>query len=232
MTAIEARNLSKIYKMGSGYVKAVDDITLQIEQGEFVSVVGPSGSGKSTLLRLLATLEEPTNGSIHIHGENVDGMDSDRKAIIRNRYIGFVFQSYNLIPSLNACENAALPLFFRGIDRYTSLKTAKRILEIVGLGNRSTHFPSQLSGGQQQRVSIARALITDPPIIMADEPTGNLDKNTSTEVIGYLRECAKLFEQTVFLVTHDRSIIEEEDVVYSMDDGFLSQESIMESNRR
>ena len=225
MTAIEARNLSKIYKMGSGYVKAVDDITLQIEQGEFVSVVGPSGSGKSTLLRLLATLEEPTNGSIHIHGENVDGMDSDRKAIIRNRYIGFVFQSYNLIPSLNACENAALPLFFRGIDRYTSLKTAKRILEIVGLGNRSTHFPSQLSGGQQQRVSIARALITDPPIIMADEPTGNLDSNSGREIIDLLIDFIEDTEKVLLLVTHDNEIAQRAKRTIRITDGRIVGET-------
>ena len=225
MTAIDARNLSKVYRMGSGYVKAVDDITLQIEQGEFVSVVGPSGSGKSTLLRLLATLEEPTNGSIHIHGENVDGMDSDRKALIRNRYIGFVFQSYNLIPSLNACENAALPLFFRGIDRYTSLKTAKRILEIVGLGNRSTHFPAQLSGGQQQRVSIARALITDPPIIMADEPTGNLDSNSGKEIIDLLVDFIEDTEKVLLLVTHDNEIAQRAKRTIRITDGRIVGET-------
>ena len=225
MTAIDARNLSKVYRMGSGYVKAVDDITLQIEQGEFVSVVGPSGSGKSTLLRLLATLEEPTNGSIHIHGENVDGMDSDRKALIRNRYIGFVFQSYNLIPSLNACENAALPLFFRGVDRYTSLKTAKRILEIVGLGNRSTHFPAQLSGGQQQRVSIARALITDPPIIMADEPTGNLDSNSGKEIIDLLVDFIEDTEKVLLLVTHDNEIAQRAKRTIRITDGRIVGET-------
>lgn len=225
MTAIDARNLSKVYRMGSGYVKAVDDITLQIEQGEFVSVVGPSGSGKSTLLRLLATLEEPTNGSIHIHGENVDGMDSDRKAIIRNRYIGFVFQSYNLIPSLNACENAALPLFFRGVDRYTSLKTAKRILDIVGLGNRSTHFPAQLSGGQQQRVSIARALITDPPIIMADEPTGNLDSKSGREIIDLLIDFIEDTEKVLLLVTHDNEIAQRAKRTIRITDGRIVRET-------
>ena len=225
MTAIDARNLSKVYRMGSGYVKAVDDITLQIEQGEFVSVVGPSGSGKSTLLRLLATLEEPTNGSIHIHGENVDGMDSDRKALIRNRYIGFVFQSYNLIPSLNACENAALPLFFRGVDRYTSLRTAKRILEIVGLGNRSTHFPAQLSGGQQQRVSIARALITDPPIIMADEPTGNLDSNSGKEIIDLLVDFIEDTEKVLLLVTHDNEIAQRAKRTIRITDGRIVSET-------
>ena len=225
MTAIDARNLSKVYRMGSGYVKAVDDITLQIEQGEFVSVVGPSGSGKSTLLRLLATLEEPTNGSIHIHGENVDGMDSDRKAIIRNRYIGFVFQSYNLIPSLNACENAALPLFFRGVDRYTSLKTAKRILDIVGLGNRSTHFPAQLSGGQQQRVSIARALITDPPIIMADEPTGNLDSKSGREIIDLLIDFIEDTEKVLLLVTHDNEIVQRAKRTIRITDGRIVRET-------
>lgn len=225
MTAIDARNLSKVYRMGSGYVKAVDDITLQIEQGEFVSVVGPSGSGKSTLLRLLATLEEPTNGSIHIHGENVDGMDNDRKALIRNRYIGFVFQSYNLIPSLNACENAALPLFFRGIDRYTSLRTAKRILEIVGLGNRSTHFPAQLSGGQQQRVSIARALITDPPIIMADEPTGNLDSNSGKEIIDLLVNFIENTEKVLLLVTHDNEIAQRAKRTIRITDGRIVGET-------
>ena len=225
MTAIEARNLSKIYRMGSGYVKAVDDITLQIEQGEFVSVVGPSGSGKSTLLRLLATLEEPTNGSIRIHGENVDGMDSNRKALIRNRYIGFVFQSYNLIPSLNACENAALPLFFRGVDRYTSLRTAKRILEIVGLGNRSTHFPAQLSGGQQQRVSIARALITDPPIIMADEPTGNLDSNSGKEIIDLLIDFIEDTEKVLLLVTHDNEIAQRAKRTIRITDGRIVSET-------
>ena len=225
MTAIDARNLSKVYRMGSGYVKAVDDITLQIEQGEFVSVVGPSGSGKSTLLRLLATLEEPTNGSIRIHGENVDGMDSDRKALIRNRYIGFVFQSYNLIPSLNACENAALPLFFRGVDRYTSLRTAKRILEIVGLGNRSTHFPAQLSGGQQQRVSIARALITDPPIIMADEPTGNLDSNSGKEIIDLLVDFIEDTEKVLLLVTHDNEIAQRAKRTIRITDGRIVGET-------
>ena len=227
MTAIEARNLSKIYRMGSGYVKAVDDITLQIEQGEFVSVVGPSGSGKSTLLRLLATLEEPTNGSIRIHGENVDGMDSDRKALIRNRYIGFVFQSYNLIPSLNACENAALPLFFRGIDRYTSLKAAKRMLEIVGLGNRGTHFPAQLSGGQQQRVSIARALITDPPIIMADEPTGNLDSKSGREIIDLLIDFIEDTEKVLLLVTHDNEIAQRAKRTIRITDGKIVSETMV-----
>ena len=227
MTAIDARNLSKVYRMGSSYVKAVDDITIQIEQGEFVSIVGPSGSGKSTLLRLLATLEEPTNGNIHIHGENVDGMDSDRKAIIRNRYIGFVFQSYNLIPSLNACENAALPLFFRGIDRYTSLKAAKRMLEIVGLGNRGTHFPAQLSGGQQQRVSIARALITDPPIIMADEPTGNLDSNSGKEIINLLIDFIEDTEKVLLLVTHDNEIAQRAKRTIRITDGKIVSETMV-----
>ncbi len=171
-----------------------------------------------------------TDGQVDSGAEEIYKLSENRLSQLRNRSIGFVFQKFYLLPFLTAYENILLPKSLPG--NTVSEGFVSDVIQHLMLEDRLDHLPHELSGGQQQRVAIARALINQPKVIFADEPTGNLDKNTSTEVIGYLRECAKLFEQTVFLVTHDRSIIEEEDVVYSMDDGFLSQESIMESNRR
>ena len=217
---LRAEGISKIYKQGDNSIYAVKNCSLSIEKGTFNVVVGESGSGKSTLLHILSGMDRPTAGTVFIGEEEIGKLSGRRMARLRNREIGFVFQKFHLLPFLTAYENILLPKSLPG--NTASVGFVEDVIRHLKLEDRLDHLPHELSGGQQQRVAIARALINRPKIIFADEPTGNLDKNTSAEIIGYLRECAKLFEQTVFLVTHDQSIIKERDIVYSMDDGYLS----------
>ncbi|MEG0013920.1 MAG: ABC transporter ATP-binding protein [Cellulosilyticaceae bacterium] len=216
---IEITNLKKVYKMGKEKITALDNINLQIEKGEICCLFGTSGSGKSTLLNMLAGLEKPTRGTIKIKGKNVEKLNEIQLADFRQKYIGFVFQSYNLIPSLTALENVSLPLIFQGIPKKQRDKRAKEILEAVGLGTRLHHKPKEMSGGQQQRVSIARAFVNKPTILFADEPTGNLDTQTTLEVMDMITKIAKEYDQTLIIVSHDPEIADYAHKIITVRDG-------------
>jgi putative ABC transport system ATP-binding protein len=203
---VEIVNVSKDYVSGAGVVRALRDVTLTIEKGEFVAIVGTSGSGKSTLMNILGCLDRPTRGTYHLSGVEVGTRSNDGRAIVRNRLIGFIFQGFNLLPRTTALENCELPLQYRGHAVAARRKQAMRVLEMVGLGDRVHHTPNQLSGGQQQRVAIARALVTDPPLLLADEPTGNLDTRTSLEVLALLQKLNRENGITIALVTHEHDI--------------------------
>ncbi len=200
---IQAENLTKEYVRDEFHVVALDDANLQVHQGEFIALMGPSGSGKSTLLHLMAAMDRPSKGKISVFGQNLQGLSDAEIARWRNTHIGFVFQSFNLIPVLTAMENVELPLKLTKLNKTQRREQAKRALELVGLGERLNHTPRQLSGGQEQRVAIARAIVTDPDVILADEPTGNLDANSAREVLTLLGRLNKEFNKTLIMVTHD-----------------------------
>lgn len=202
--AIEGRKITKEFRMGDDVNRVLNDISLKILQGEFVSIMGPSGSGKSTLLYILGGLDKPTGGSVFMSGDDISTFDDNKKSIMRRRNIGFVFQFYNLIPNLNVEENILLPVLLDGKNARDYKKQLNNILEIVGLTDRRKHTPRELSGGQQQRVAIARALINSPEIIFADEPTGNLDSKTGTEIMKLLQEINRESNKTIIMVTHSR----------------------------
>jgi putative ABC transport system ATP-binding protein len=202
---IEFERVSRIYQMGHLDVPALDDVSLSIDTGEFVAIVGPSGSGKSTMMNILGCLDRPTLGSYQLAGTAVAELDDNALARLRSRTIGFVFQSYNLLPRTSAIDNVATPLLYQGVGRGERLRRAREALEKLGLGDRAGHEPTELSGGQQQRVAVARALVTEPALILADEPTGNLDSHAGLEVIALLRELHDT-GRTVVLITHDASI--------------------------
>lgn len=203
---IEMKNVRKIYRIGDEKVVALDGIDLEIEKGEICCLHGTSGSGKSTMLNLLAGLEKPSSGSIVINGVHIEKLSERKLVRFRQRHIGFVFQSYNLMPAYTALENVCLPLTFRGVSQKKREKKALEIMKAVGLENRLKHKPSQMSGGQQQRVGIARAFVGEPEIVFADEPTGNLDSVTTKEVMNLMVSIAKKFNQTLIIVTHDNEI--------------------------
>lgn len=207
MPLIEIRNVWKVYDLGEVKVEALKNANLVIEKGEYVALIGPSGSGKSTLMNTLGCLDRPTSGSYRLAGEEVATMSRDERARIRNQRIGFVFQNFNLLARTSALENVELPLLYtKGITSKDRHRRAVEKLELVGLGQRLDHHPSQLSGGQQQRVAIARALVNEPAILMGDEPTGNLDSKTSREIIALFRELNEVGGITVILVTHDQNV--------------------------
>lgn len=220
--AIEGKNIIKEYKMGEVISRVLNDISLQIEQGEFVSIMGPSGSGKSTLLYILGGLDNPTGGSILMNSKDISKFDDDSKSVMRRRNIGFVFQFYNLIPNLNVEENILLPILLDGKNMKDYKKQLNDILEIVGLTNRRKHTPRELSGGQQQRVAIARALINSPEILFADEPTGNLDSKTGTEIMGLLREINQESNKTIIMVTHSANAAEYSNRIINVRDGVIA----------
>lgn len=203
---IELKNIRKVYRMGTEKIVALDDISLSFEQGKTYCLLGTSGSGKSTLLNMLAGLEKPSRGSIIFKGVNLEKLNEAELTRYRQRYVGFVFQSYNLMPTLTALENVMMPLIFKKEHRGKRKKRAKEMLKSVGLDNRMRHRPSQMSGGQQQRVSIARAFVNHPEIVFADEPTGNLDTRTSIEMMNLITGIARENHQTLIIVTHDLEI--------------------------
>jgi putative ABC transport system ATP-binding protein len=205
MPLLELRNVSKIYHLGGEEIRALDDVSLDIHSGEFISIIGPSGSGKSTLMHILGCLDSPTKGTIQLDGTMIQDASSRELATIRNRKIGFVFQFFNLLPKLNVLQNVELPMIYRGASARERRDRAIAALRLVGLENRSKHRPSQLSGGQQQRVAIARALVNDPRIIFADEPTGNLDSHTGELILELFRKL-HADGRTIILVTHDPGI--------------------------
>ena len=216
---ILVQGLRKEYPMGEETVVALKHIDLAIEKGQIVCIFGTSGSGKSTLLNQLAGLEKPTSGSVTIGGVPVDRLSENALAVFRQKHLGFVFQSYNLLPTMTAEENVALPLMFRGVPKVQRQKAAERMLELVGLGDRKDHYPSQMSGGQQQRVGIARAFIARPHVVYADEPTGNLDSKTTVEVMEMIRRFARKFNQTIIMVSHDAEMASYADRIITLKDG-------------
>lgn len=220
---IEIRNLTKIYKMGSEKIKALDDISIDFERGKTYCLLGTSGSGKSTLLNMIAGLEKPTKGSIVFLNKNIEKMSEKELAKFRQKYVGFIFQSYNLLPTLTALENVTLPLIFRKVSRKIRKQKAKEVLKLVGLEKRLRHKPSQMSGGQQQRVSIARAFVNNPAIIFADEPTGNLDTKTTFEMMDLITKAARENNQTLIIVTHDLEISDYADKIVHIRDGKIEK---------
>lgn len=220
---IELTNLRKVYRIGNEKVIALDSVSMNIEKGEFCCLLGTSGSGKSTLLNMMAGLEKPTKGTIRIKGEAIDSMSEKRLALFRQEHLGFVFQSYNLLPTLTAIENVSLPLTFKGVSRAAREKKAALMLEAVGLTSHSKHKPSQMSGGQQQRIGIARAFVAIPEIVFADEPTGNLDSKTTREVMGLITKMARENNQTLVIVTHDLEIARYADRIIHILDGNIEK---------
>jgi ABC-type lipoprotein export system ATPase subunit len=216
---IDIRDLGRAYAIGDGRIAALDHASLTIARGEFVAITGPSGSGKSTLMNILGCLDRPTSGSYRLAGIEVGSLDGDARAEIRNRRIGFVFQNFNLLARTTALENVELPLFYGPLPLAEQHERARRALARVALSDRAAHVPSQLSGGQQQRVAIARALVGDPELLLADEPTGNLDSTTSGEIIGMLRRLNRDDGLTIVLVTHDPEVAQAADRIVTVRDG-------------
>ena len=223
---MELQNVRKVYRVGDERIIAVDDVSLSFEKGKIYCLLGISGSGKSTLLNLIAGLEKPTKGSILFHKKSIEKMSEKNLALFRQKYIGFVFQQYNLLPTLTALENVMLPLIFRKTPRAVRKKKALAMLKAVGLGNRYKHKPSEMSGGQQQRVSIARAFVNEPEVVFADEPTGNLDTKTTIEMMDLITGMAKKFNQTLIIVTHNVELSVYCDQIIRLRDGNI--ESIEE----
>ena len=222
---IKVVDLCKVYNPGVNEVRALDHVDLEIDQGEFVAIIGQSGSGKSTFMNMLGCLDVPTSGKYYLNGTDVSTMTDNQLSEVRNREIGFIFQGFNLIPNLTAEENVELPLIYRGMDKKSRKKLAQESLEMVGLGNRMNHKPAEMSGGQQQRVAIARAIAAKPPVILADEPTGNLDSGSSKEILGILKQLHS-GGRTVILITHDHGIASQAKRVVRIMDGKIEADFI------
>ncbi len=208
MSLIEVKNLIKTYQTGEESFNALDNVSLNVENGEFVAIMGTSGSGKSTMMNMLGTLDRPNSGSYHLDGIDVFSLSSDELSEIRNIKLGFVFQGFNLISRTSALDNVQLPMIYKGIPEEERIERARKALKIVGLEKREGHMPNQMSGGQQQRVAIARAIVNDAPLILADEPTGNLDTKTSIDVMNFFVELNEVYKKTIILVTHEPDIAE------------------------
>lgn len=216
---IELREVAKYYEMGDSIVKALNCVDISINEGDFVAIMGPSGSGKSTSMNLTGSLDLPTQGKIFLDGENIEHLDESELAQLRGRKIGFIFQQFNLVPNLTVRENVMLPMLFQEVDKEDRERKANELLELVGLGARTDHYPNQISGGEQQRVAIARALANNPSVILADEPTGNLDTKTGNMIMEFLTKLNKE-GKTIIMVTHDSEIAREyAKTIYSMRDG-------------
>ena len=227
---IELQHVSRIYDTGKVQVPALVDAELKVANGEFLAIIGPSGSGKSTMMNILGCLDRPTSGRYILDGQLVDELDDDGLAQVRSRSIGFVFQSYNLLPRTSALENVAAPLMYQGFSRKDRLRRAQAALDRLGLGDRLDHEPSELSGGQQQRVGIARAIVTEPALILADEPTGNLDSHSGAEVLDLFRDLQAL-GRTIVLITHDIEVAEAADRAVHIRDGQLHEQAALVDTR-
>lgn len=223
MNILKIEHLSKTYGSGDTAVRALDDVSFEVEKGEFVAIIGPSGSGKSTLLHILGGVDVPTSGKVYVDGVDISGLNETQLAIFRRRQIGLIYQFYNLIPVLNVEENITLPMLLDG--RKADTEHLQKIMQAIGLNNRLTHLPNQLSGGQQQRVSIGRALMNSPALVLADEPTGNLDSKNSREIIELLKKFNREFHQTLIVITHDESIALQANRIISVEDGKIAKDT-------
>ncbi len=230
MEILRAEHLTKIYGKGENQVAAINDISFSVEKGEFLAIIGPSGSGKSTLLHILGGVDRPTSGKIYMNGQDVYAQSEDQLAVFRRRYVGLIYQFYNLIPVLNTVENITLPVLMD--NRKVNKGRLNELIATLGLGGRQNNLPNQLSGGQQQRVSIGRALMNAPAVVLADEPTGNLDSKNSQEIVELLKESNKKYGQTLIVITHDESIALQADRIISIDDGkIVGDERIREATK-
>lgn len=225
MEILKVVDLCKTYGKGDNMVRALDHVSFSVEKGEFVAIIGPSGSGKSTLLHILGGVDTPTSGKVFLDGIDVFSQNEEQLAIFRRRYVGLVYQFYNLIPVLNVEENITLPMLLDG--RKVDPKRLKEMIELLHLEGRTKHLPNQLSGGQQQRVSIGRALINAPAILLADEPTGNLDSKNSYEIVELLKESNKKYKQTLIVITHDENIVLQADRVIAVEDGRIARDEVL-----
>lgn len=223
---LEVVNLRKVYQMGDTTVEALREVSFKVEKGEFVAIMGPSGSGKSTLMHLIGCLDHPTEGKYFLEGEDVSQVSDDKLAEIRNKYIGFVFQQFNLLPRMSILQNVEVPLIYAGVGKRERQKIARDVLDKVGLSNRLTHQPNEISGGQRQRVAIARALVNNPSLLLADEPTGNLDSKTGEEIMKMFQELND-HGHTIVLVTHEEDIARQARRVIYVRDGEIQRDEVM-----
>ena len=223
MEILKVENLTKVYGKGSTEVRALDNVSFKVNKGEFVAIVGASGSGKSTLLHILGGVDRPTSGKVYINGEDIFNLNDEKLAIFRRRQVGLIYQFYNLIPILNAEENITLPLSLD--NRKVDKEELEDLIKLLGLERRKKHLPNELSGGQQQRVSIGRALITHPTIVLADEPTGNLDSKSSDEIVALLKKSNKDYKQTIIMITHNMEIAKVADRIIKIEDGHIVKEA-------
>ncbi len=222
MELMQIQHLSKVYGQGENQVRAVDDISFTVEKGEFLAIIGPSGSGKSTLLHILGGVDRPTSGKVFVDGQDIYAQNEDQMAIFRRRQVGLIYQFYNLIPVLNVVENMTLPVLMDG--RQVNQERLEELLDVLGLRGREKHLPNQLSGGQQQRVSIGRALMNAPAVVLADEPTGNLDSKNSQEIVELLKMSNKKYGQTLVIITHDENIALQAHRVIAIEDGRITRD--------
>ncbi|HBI60416.1 MAG TPA: peptide ABC transporter ATP-binding protein [Lachnospiraceae bacterium] len=225
MEILKVENLTKVYGQGENEVRALDGVSFSVEKGEFIAIVGPSGSGKSTLLHILGGVDTPTSGKVYLEGQDVFAQNEEQLAIFRRRQVGLIYQFYNLLPVLNVKENLTLPILMDG--RKVNQAKLEEMLHILRLEGREKHLPNQLSGGQQQRVSIGRALMNTPAVVLADEPTGNLDSQNSQEVIELLKKSNQKFEQTLIMITHDENIALQAKRVIAIEDGRITRDEVM-----